>query len=378
MEFSVASSLLMAHLQTVSKAINPKSASVVPVLGNILFEIEGGRLTLTAADMNNRLTSSLEISNLGSDGSFMVSDNILHALRELPDQPLTIKVDAEYKSRINYANGFYDFLAQSADTFPAGIDLEGEVRSVNLSAEGLLAGLNATRFAAGTDEKRPIMTGVLLDFQTSKLVYVASDGRILVRYTDTQIDSQLETKLCLPPTVCKLLTGTILPKETGEVRLSFDGKYLQIELSGFILTARLLDGTYPAYNSVIPPSSPHHVIVDREALLYAAKRISLFANRASKLILLEIHPDHITLKANDVDFSTAAEESIPSQSDDIELVRIGFEFDLLRSLLEGIDSEQIMIALADQTRAGIISPMTAPEGIEILSLIIPIKLIGNY
>lgn len=380
MKFSVASGVLMPHLQIVAKAISLKSTNALPVLSNILFELQGNTLTLTAADLNNRLTTRLEVNNEGSDGSFMVNERIIQdALRELPDQPITIEVsDSDYKSTLSYSNGQYNFLAANAETFPASISLQEGGRSIELSAESLLAGLNGTRFAAGTDDRRPIMTGVLLDFLADRLVYVASDGRILVRYTDTRVACGEPARICLPATVCKLLATSLLSREHGTVRLSFDAKYLVVELGDFILTARLLEGTYPAYNTVIPPNSPHHVTINREALLAAARRISICANKASKLVLLDIEADKISLKANDIDFSTAAEEVIVAESEDIERLRIGFDFELLKALLESLDSDQIELALSDQTRAGIITPLTVAEGIEILSLIIPLKLIGEY
>lgn len=380
MNFLVNSGALAGHIQAVAKAINSKSVNLIPVLSNILFELKGDTLTLTGSDANNRLSSSIEVTNKGEDGCFLVSDRIIiDALRELPDQPITIDVDANsYHAKLQYSNGFYDFLASNADSYPATIELNDQSNSIELTAESLLEGLNAAKVAAGTDERRPIMTGVLLDLQTDKITYVASDGRILVRHTDHRVSAPQAARLTLPPAVYKILTGTILAKENGAVRINFDDKHIQFVLNSFTLTARLLEGTYPAYNSVIPPSSPHQIIVGREALLYAAKRISLFANKASKLILFDIYPDKINLKANDIDFSTSAEESIACQAESVEHLRIGFDFDLLRILLDSIDSEQIQIDLSDQTRAGIITPITTKEGVEVLALIIPLKLIGDF
>ncbi len=379
MKFSVASGALMQHLQMVAKAISSRSTSILPVLSNVLFELRGNVLTLTAADLNNRLTAVLDVTNEGEDGSFVVgAPIILDSLRELPDQPITIEISlTDYKATLTYSNGHYGFLGATADTYPSTITLSADERSVELSAEGMLAGLNATRFAASADDRRPIMTGVLMDFFSDKIVYVASDGRILVRYTDKRVSSPEPIKLCIPASVCKLLSGSLLPRESGNIRLRFDAKHLMIELGEFTLTARLLEGTYPAYNTVIPPSSPHHVVVDREALLMAAKRISVCANKASKLVLLDIDAKQIRLRANDIDFATAAEEFIHAESEDIDQLRIGFDFELLKVLLDGLQSEQVELALADQTRMGIITPLNVPEGVEVLSLIIPLKLIGD-
>lgn len=379
MKFTVSSNTLYQHLQTVAKVINPKSTNLVPILAYILFELRGNKLTLIAADSNTRLSSTLEINNEGGDGAFIALDRIvLDTLKDLPDQPITIEVnDSDFKSHLRYANGHYDFIAGSADSYPADIELTQGARTVTLPSSSLLEGINAAKVAASsTDTRHPIMTGVLLDFINDNLVYVATDGRILVRNTDTRVGKGIEpAQFCLPPAICKLLTGSLLPKESGEVTLLFDKTHLQVQLSTFTLTTLLLEGKYPAYNSVIPQGYPYRITIDREMLLFATRRVSLFANKASKLLLLEITPDKITIKANDLDYSTAAEETIPCEGLTIEELRIGFDYELLKALLEAIDSPQVVLELKDETHSGVITPITQKEGVEFLSLIIPMKLI---
>ncbi|MDO4692358.1 MAG: DNA polymerase III subunit beta [Porphyromonadaceae bacterium] len=380
MKFSVTSGELKQHLQTVSKVINPKSITSVPVLANILFELEGNLLTLTAADVNSRISSQLQVQNEGGSGCFTVpNQTLIGAINELPDQPITLEVDEQsYQAKLNYSNGQFSFLAYSADTYPAALELTSDLQKVTLGAGRLLSGLEATMFAASDDERRPIMTGVLLDFLDDRLVYVASDGRILVRRTDYKVQTEQKSSLCLPAKICQLLVRILLPKESGDVQIAYDGKHIQLCMEQYTLTARLLDGRYPNYNSVIPPSSPYHIIVDKDALLYAAKRVSLFSNKASRLILLEIQNDKIRITANDLDLSAAAEEFIPCQSDSGEnRLRIAFDFDMLQGILQALKSDQITLAIADQTRAGIITPNQEEEGEETLSLIIPLKLIGE-
>lgn len=382
MKFTATSSELYLHLQIVSKIIDQKSANVVPVLNNILFELVGNKLTLSGAALNNRLSSSLEVQQVEGEGVFMVPhSSLLEYLKDLPDQPvrLEVKTDGKYAARLEYSNGYFEFTATEASAFPEEISFEGQPTSVELEATRMLSGINASKFAAGTDERRPIMTGVLMDFKEDSLVYVASDGRYLVRYTDKSVQGAPVAQLCIPSAICSLLTGALLPKESGKVRLSYDERHLQVELSNFTLTARLLEGKFPNYNSVIPPSSPFEVTVNREALLLGSKRVSACANKASNMILLTIKDSKLVLQSKDLDLSIASEETLSCSVNTPEHnIRIGFDSTLLGRILTSLSSSnEVSLSLADQTRAAIIRPVEEEESVETLCLLIPLKLLSE-
>lgn len=381
MKFTVSSAELYSRLQIVSKIISNKSVQVVPVLDNILFELKGDHIRLASADLYNRLNTTISVQGEPAEGSFLVAHRpILEFLKELPDQPLTIEVrpEASYSARMEYSNGHFEFTALNADSFPEDIELSGEASHVSLDASRMLAGINATKFAASTDERRPIMTGVLMDFKEDALVYVASDGRYLVRYTDNLVKQGVVSQICIPGAICSLLSGSLLPKEEGDIALSFDTKHVQIALSGYTLTARLLEGKFPNYNSVIPPSSPYDVTVGREALLYGSRRVASCASKASKLILLSIQDSKIKLQSKDLDFSIAGEEVISCSVNEAQHnIRIGFDSDLLGQILSSMNAPEVILSLADQTRAGVIRPSEEVEGVETLSLLIPIKLLSD-
>ena len=354
MKFVVSSNELYQQLQTVAKVINSKSSAAVPVLENILFSLSGAELTLVAADQSNRMTSRLSVESLEGDGSFAVrADTILNALRELPDQPIELEVQ-EGKANLVYSNGHYSFLAIDSDSFPESIAFDPE-HSIELPAPALLRAIESTVFAASDNERRPIMTGVFLDFFEEKLVAVASDGRILVRYTDNNIKSGQQMSFCLPSRIAALLSRYLLVKETGMVRIRFNQQNVSFELPHVELTARLLP-----------------------LLISASKRVALFASKASTLIIFDFTEGSARISAQDFDISTSAEETIPASGQAAgSLVRIGFDYNCLQSLLQSFAGEQIEIALTDQTRAGIITPLQTEEGIEICTLIIPMKLIGE-
>lgn len=377
MKFVVSSNELYLQLQTVAKVISSKSSAAIPALENILFTLSGGELTLVAADQSNRLTCRLSVESLGEDGSFAVkADTILNALRELPDQPIELEVTGG-KATLLYSNGHYNFLTIDSESYPEPFSFAQE-HSLELPAQALLKALEATVYAASDDERRPIMTGVLLDFFEEKLVAVASDGRILVRYTDSNIKCGQQMSFCLPARIANLLARTLLVKESGNIRISFNQQQVSFELNQVELSARLLEGKYPNYNSVIPPSSTHIITVDLPLLLSATKRVAPFASKASTLLIFDFTEGSACISAQDFDISTSAEERIPTSGQAADThVRIGFDCNCLQRLLQNFSSEQLEIALMDQTRAGILTPLQTEEGIEICTLIIPMKLIGG-
>lgn len=267
-------------------------------------------------------------------------------------------------------------MVQDASTYPVAASLSPEAIVSVIPAEALLSGLSATLFATSQDERRPIMTGVYLDFFEDKLVFVGSDGQILVKQEDANVQSRQRSAFCLPRKACLLLRN-VLPRLEGDVTLTYDSNYLHIELGNYTLRARLLEGRYPNYNSVIPTSNPFSVKVDRAQLLSGAKRVSIFSNPATSMLRMEFTPAGIRLSANDIDFSVAAEEHVPAECPADINMRIGFKSDVFQTILQGMPSEEVIMTLADQTRAGLILPAENAPGISLCNLLLPMKLIGE-
>ncbi len=377
MKFEVASNMMLQHLQLIARVI--ASRSTLPILESVLFELEGDKLRLTAADMANRMSTELTVNNIGGEnGTFAVPERILlEPLKELPDQPIAFEVNTDSKAaQIAYSNGHYTFVVQDASTYPQAAALSQDAITSVLPAESLMSGLSATLFATSQDERRPIMTGVYMDFFEDKLVFVGSDGQILVKQEDANVRSSQRSAFCLPRKAC-LLLRSVLPKLEGNVQLTYDSNYLHIELGDYTLTARLLEGRYPNYNSVIPTSNPYEVKVDRLQLLSGAKRVAIFSNPATSMLRMEFTPDGIRLSANDIDFSVAAEEHVAADCPADMNMRIGFKSDVFQTILQGMSSDEVIMTLADQTRAGLILPAENEPGISLCNLLLPMKLIGE-
>jgi DNA polymerase-3 subunit beta len=372
MKFVVSSNLLLSHLQTVGRVIASKNP--IPVLDCFLFELHGNQLTITAADSETRMITTIEVNDVEEEGTFAVpSKNLLDALKELPEQPVVFEIDnTSLEMLIYYENGKYNFVAQKGDEYPQSKPLKEDAANLVLSASDLLAGISHTIFAGGEDELRPVMNGVFFDISPENLTFVASDGHKLVRFKNLGVTGNEAASFILPKKPANLLK-TILPREEGEVTIGFDSNNAYITMAHFVVVCRLIEGRYPNYNGVIPQNNPYHVTVDRLNFLNALKRVTVFSNPGSSLIKLNLSPNSIFISAQDIDFSTSAEETIACVYDGVSM-SIGFKGTYLIEIVNNILSEEVVLELADPSRAGLILPVENEDKEDLLMLLMPMML----
>lgn len=372
MRFDVSSTALLSHLQSIGKVIASKNT--LPILDNFLFQLEENTLTVTASDAETRLVTSLEVMNAEGSGLFCVSAKmLLDPLKELPEQPLTFDVnDANLEVFIHFQNGKYNFIGQKGDTYPQQKPLSEQAVEVVMDAQLLLNGISRSLFATADDELRPVMNGVYFDFHTDDLTFVASDGHKLVRLRNLSVKSEERASFILPKKPATLLKN-LLAKEEGVIRLQFDDNNAYVRCANCEMVCRLIEGRYPNYNSVIPKENPFQVTIDRMFLLNALKRVSVFSNQSSSLIKLHLEDNLLTVSAQDIDFSTSAEERIPCEYNGDEL-SIGFKATYLIDILGNISSTDVILQLADPSRAGLILPLENQENEDLLMLLMPMML----
>ena len=372
MNFTVSSSMLSSRLQTISRVINSKNT--IPVLDCILFELEGNRLTLTASDPENTLNTSIEVVDCSEDFSFAISSKILiDSLKEISEQPLRFEVKKDtLEITIYYQNGKYSLVGQNADEYPGAAVLGEGAVAINVPTKVLSSGISCSLFATADDEVRPVMCGVYFDFTPESITLVASDGHKLVRCRDYSVTGAEKSAFILPKKPATLLKN-LLPKEQGDVQIGFDDRNAMFTLENYSMTCRLIEGRYPNYNSVIPQNNPHRATIDRAAFVSGLKRVSVFSSAASSLIKLRLDMNSIQISGQDIDFSTSAEETMMCQYEGNPM-SIGFKSTFLIDILNNISSQEIVMELADPSRAGVIVPVEQDAEEDVLMLLMPMML----
>ena len=340
MRFTLSSTALSSKLTALSRVINSKNS--LPILADFIFEIEGNTLRLTASDSENMMKTSVELNESDGDGRFAIgSHNLLEAVKGLSEQPLTVEVNNEENiARIIYQNGQFSLPTDSAEEFPQAQPIGDNATVITIANDLLVDNINRSIFATGQDELRPVMNGIYFDLTQECLAIVGTDGH-----------------------------KNVLQKDGSEVTIRFDERNAEINYSDGVITCRLIEGRYPNYNSVIPQNNPNRLTVDRNAMLSALRRVQPFAN-STNLIKFHMENGSLQLDAEDYDFSKTATERMSCDYNG-QPMSIGFNGSSFIEILSNFDCQEVIIQLADPSRAGVVVPAEQPADRDVLMLLMP-------
>ena len=369
MRFTLSSTALSNKLSALSKVINSKNA--LPILGDFVFDIQGQTLTLTASDSENTMRTTIELAESDGDGRFAIGNHdVLEAVKGFSEQPITFDVNQEQNlAKISYQNGLFSLPIENADEFPIPAPVSETANSITISNALLAENISRTIFATAQDELRPVMNGIYFDLTPDCLAVVASDGHKLVRNKVFTIKSDEPAAFILPKKPANLLRN-LLGKDGGDVTIRFDERNAEVNYGDGILQCRLIEGRYPNYNSVIPQGNPNEIRADRLGLLAALRRVQPFANGASNLIRFHAEGTTLQLDAEDYDFSKTATERVACEYNG-KAMSIGFKGSAFIDILSNFESPEVIIQLADPSRAGLVLPSEQPENQDVLMLMMP-------
>ena len=372
MRFTVSSTALSSKLVALSRVINSKNA--LPILGDFVFEISGNTLRLTASDGENTMQSTLELAESDSDGRFAIGNHdLLEAVKGFSEQPLIFDIDLQANmAKINYQNGLFSLPTENADEYPTAQAVSDSATTIVISNQLLNENINRSIFVTAQDELRPVMNGIYFDLTADCLAVVASDGHKLVRNRVYSIKSDQPAAFILPKKPASLLKN-LLGKDTGDVTIRFDDRNAEINFTDGTIKCRLIEGRYPNYNSVIPQNNPNELRIDRNGLLAALRRVQPFANDSSNLIRFHVEGSTLQLDAEDYDFSKTATERITCEYNG-QPMNIGFKGSSFIEVLSNFDCSEVIIQLADPSRAGLVLPSEQPENQDVLMLMMPMLL----
>ncbi len=367
MKFNVSSNDLNAGLSAVIGAVPTKAT--LPILETILFESENGRLKMTATDLEISIIEYID-ADIEEEGAVAIpAKRLLETLRQLPNIPVFFEVDENQNVEFKTDKGKYKLVGEVADEFPEIPDMSSGV-TLSTDTELLQNAIEKTKFAVSTDDLRPAMMGVFFDIGTEDTKFVATDGHRLVKFVNKNFTSDEPLSFIVPDKALNLVAKAL---DAADCDLTVSEEHAQFKSGATIVITRLINEQYPNYDSVIPRDNDKILLVDKSQMLSTVRRVSVFSSTTTRQIRLQLETNKLTIRAEDLDMSSEAKETIACDYD-VDEMEIGFNAKYLADVLSNVDGEEAKFEFSTPNRAGIVKPAEEQEGEEMLMLVMPVML----
>lgn len=375
MKFIISSQRLLRSLQALSGVLS--ASNTMPILYDFLFQLDGRTLTITATDLETTMIVKLEADMAEGNGDVAIpAKMLLEILKTFPDIPITFQISLQtFAIELLAGEGKYKLAGHQSDEFPQPPMLENTV-ALEFPADLLVNAFEKTVFAAGNDELRPAMSGVLCELTPNYCTFVATDAHKLVRYRRHDALSATPASIILPKKPINQLKSILSSHGDARVSFEFTDKNAVFAFENFRLICRLIDGKYPNYEAVIPAQNPNKLTIDRLGLLSAMRRVAIFANKSTLQVRFKITGQELVLSAEDLDFSNEAKERLSCnyEGEDME---IGFNSRFFQEMLSNIEQDTIRLEMSAPNRPGILLPVdNENQSEDILMLVMPVMI--NY
>lgn len=368
MKFTVSSDKLSKQLQKTQGAVanNP----VLDIVKYYKFDVTEGSLVITATDMETTIITSIPVE---ADEDFVFTipaKTITDTVRALPEIPVEFNYNEEENNILMKAGkAEYNMLALSTDDFPE-LPKRVDDNKVEIDSKILIDAFGKSAFATSNDEVRQAMQGIYVEVDFNNITFVATDAHKLVKYTYTDLQTDVAESFIIPKKSAMLLKNVF--DEDEKVTMYIMRKNVFFISDQNQLICRLIDANFPDYNTVIPNDNPNHMVIDRKTLLNTLKRIIIFANQTTHGVTFEISEDSVKLTAQDVDFSSKAEDILSCQYDGDD-TKIGYSGKFLIEMLSNLDSDEVRIKMSTPNRPSLLVPENGEdESIDVLMLLMPL------
>jgi DNA polymerase-3 subunit beta len=330
----------LSHVQSVVERRN-----TIPILSNVLIDArDDGSIRLMATDLDLQVDESIQ-ATVGTPGATTVSAHTLFDIvRKLPEGSQVEINAAEGKMQLSAGRSRFNLSTLPRDDFP--VIAEGDLPTrFELPAATLRQIIDKTRFAISTEETRYYLMGIFLHLADDQLKAAATDGHRLARVTVPKPDGADGMPDVIVPRKCVAELRKLLEELEGTVEISMSPTKIRFGLGSAVLTSKLIDGTFPDYNRVIPTANDKLLKLDPKSFAQGVDRVSTIASEKTRAVKMNVDRDKVTLSVTSPESGTATEE-LPADygSDGIE---IGFNARYLLDILGEIDGDTVEVHLAD-------------------------------
>ncbi len=341
MKFSIVRNKLLEALQAVQSVVSVKST--LQILSNALIKIEKNKIHLTTTDLDITVKCTVESEGDETGGTTLPIRRLAGIVRELAEGKITFDISDEDVAEVRCGASFFRIIGLPMRDFPPVPVPDGKF-CYRMDQGIFKEMLRKTAYAASQDETRHVLNGVLMAFKDSKLTMVATDGRRLALVEqEVEFPIEAEIEMILPTKAVNEMMHIL--KDTGDLKIYAHKNQAVFEFGNIMMSSKLIDGVYPNYRQVIPPACDERVVIERELLLTALRRVSLVTTDKSNSTKLTFAANQLTILTNTPDIGEAR-ETLPVKYAGKEIT-VTFNPEYVMDPLRNIDHDEITFEMND-------------------------------
>jgi DNA polymerase III subunit beta len=369
MKLNILTTSIQDKLSYINHAVSPKTQ--IPILQNILLTAAKNNLVIRSTDLEIGIEVSVA-AKTEEEGSVTVpARTFIELINTIPDETIDLETDKDtllVKSKKTKSI----FQTTKSDDFPILYKEKGKKVST-LNAENVKKDLNKLIYAAAADTTRPALSGIMVKNEEKGFLFVSTDGyRLsLKHHSSGEGDSKKTDSYIVPAKVFKELISIKEEDEHIEVYISEENSQIIFTQGETVLVGRLIEGTFPSYEKIIPSDFSTQSVFDREELLKAVKICSIFARDSANIIKLAFEKNKITISSQS---SQIGENTVVVEAElKGEENEIAFNARYLLEMLSSIPEEEMVFEMTGPLNPGVFK---IKEDASFLHLIMPVRVQG--
>lgn len=396
MKFSVTSNEFIRAINKVIGVIPTRST--LPILGNVYLNLDGNILTVIGTDLEIYIKATLSV-NGKIDGKVAIPAKRLETLlQNLGNVELNLELQSNYKLVIKTKGARWVITGEDPNDFPLPVEVENP-KIIEINNIVLCKYLSKAIHAASSDELRRSMNGVFFEIKKGEFRVVSTDGHRLVKITRVNFNYDGDRFTLLVPIktsqiITKLFKGTktadskindngsengegsdenAQPEISSNVIIYLSPEFIQCKFENITITSRLIDDTFPNYESVIPTDNEKTLKVEKLPLIGSVKRSIIMSDEVTKRTSFSVNDNELKVKAANNEYGTDSEETIECNFTDNEPFEISFNGKYLLEALQHFDSNEVLFDFSSPLKASVLRPSEQEEDEEMMMLVMPVR-----
>jgi len=365
---------VIVPLSELSKKMNAISSVVpgkttMPILSTVLVNAEKEGLCFSATDLDISVTSKVK-GEVEEQGSIAVpAKKLAEIVKSLSNGDVVMQASGE-KLTITCGKSRFVINGRSAGDFPK-IPKQQSKTTFTIDPATLSGLIQKTIYAVSTDLTRPALCGVLWDVQRTGLSMVSTDGHRLAKVELKRKMGDVESmKAIIPPKALSTLKS--YSEDEEEITIGVGENSISFEMAETSIYSRLLEGPFPNYQKVIPEKNEKELVVSRDSLANATKRVSILSDSLTHQVVFSANKDKLTLHVSTQEIGEAKEEIAANFT--AEPMDIGYNASYIMDILRTIEADDISLKLDRADNAGLIEPATQAGDIKHMCIIMPLRI----